>query len=372
MNEAQVEEIALKMLDPLKSHPEKVGDSRAVDGYWIETHTLGCRREGGDKEDSFWEELWKYYDHYKNDGVSKVLGDPSDGAFVTITPQRQRDFVAWSSYEPMAPTPGRFSQALHQMARTADRYPSEVLDRMFDELNQKGFAGALERDFPITADLKSSRNLGLTYGVPLGRELGIDLGFKVTKVQLSNYYNLTDKQLSKVLAHEMIHVWQFQTNTRDKTHGKDFMRKKAQLEALGIEVSRGDTVDLELGYDGDKPKELKTIRALLIQPVTGPNFGAFNLSKLNFPPNLLMWKAAIGWRSSVKMMYLVDSAHPSLQLAGTKPKKHSVFPTGIGISPKALQEILETGNVLYQGSPEEIIKREAERYSDKKPQQAEA
>lgn len=79
---------AEQMYADVKGKPHRVGDSDVVDGYWIETHTLGCRNEGGDSEENWWDEHWKFYDKYTHDGVSVVAGDPEEGTFVTITPQR--------------------------------------------------------------------------------------------------------------------------------------------------------------------------------------------------------------------------------------------------------------------------------------------
>jgi hypothetical protein len=63
------------------------GGSTVVAGYWIETHTLGCRNAADEEESTWWHGLWEFYDRYDTDGVSVVLGDPTDGKFVTITPQ---------------------------------------------------------------------------------------------------------------------------------------------------------------------------------------------------------------------------------------------------------------------------------------------
>lgn len=70
--------------------PMDVGDSGIVGGFWIETHTLGCRREGGDPEDKWWECHYEFYDSYANDGASVVLGNPEDGVFVTVTPSVEK------------------------------------------------------------------------------------------------------------------------------------------------------------------------------------------------------------------------------------------------------------------------------------------
>lgn len=70
-----------------QAHPEKVGDSMVVDGFWIESHTIGCQTDWGNSEDEAYDVLFDVYNKYKNDGISTVIGDISDGIFVSITPQ---------------------------------------------------------------------------------------------------------------------------------------------------------------------------------------------------------------------------------------------------------------------------------------------
>lgn len=65
-----------------------IGDTSLLDGYHIETHTLGCRIAADTSEDDMWDEHYTIYDEYVNDGISSVFGDPSDGIFVTVTPTK--------------------------------------------------------------------------------------------------------------------------------------------------------------------------------------------------------------------------------------------------------------------------------------------
>lgn len=71
--------------------PDLPGDSDFIDGFWIETHTLGCRNQGDDPESEWWSAHWAMYDEYAGDGMSIIGGDPSDGVFVTITPGLRTD-----------------------------------------------------------------------------------------------------------------------------------------------------------------------------------------------------------------------------------------------------------------------------------------
>ena len=77
---------AQRLLEAAK--PMVCGTSRVVDGYWIETHTLGCRDAADEPESEWWGSHLKIYDEYSNDGMSTIIGDPSDGKFATLTPPR--------------------------------------------------------------------------------------------------------------------------------------------------------------------------------------------------------------------------------------------------------------------------------------------
>jgi hypothetical protein len=83
-----VKRAALHLYQKVAHNTLLCGDVAVVDGYWIETHTLGCRNAADDPEDqwqSSHEEIW---DEYKDNGKTVVLGEPWDGGvFITITPQ---------------------------------------------------------------------------------------------------------------------------------------------------------------------------------------------------------------------------------------------------------------------------------------------
>jgi len=81
-----VARMAQQMLQQVK--PEAVGGSRVVEGWWVETHTLGCRNAADEPEEKWWDSHFAIYDEYMGDGISTVLGEPDTGKFVTMTPQR--------------------------------------------------------------------------------------------------------------------------------------------------------------------------------------------------------------------------------------------------------------------------------------------
>ena len=55
-------------------------------GWWVETHTIGCRNAADEDEEDWWDSHFTIYDEYAADGMSTLVGDPSDGKFVSITP----------------------------------------------------------------------------------------------------------------------------------------------------------------------------------------------------------------------------------------------------------------------------------------------
>jgi len=61
------------------------GDTLNIDGWSIETHTLGCRYEAGTPQESWWDEHYEIFDEYEDDKNSYVMGDPTDGIFITFS-----------------------------------------------------------------------------------------------------------------------------------------------------------------------------------------------------------------------------------------------------------------------------------------------
>ena len=83
----EVRTAAYEMLASL-SGPLSLGDTRVVDGFCLEIHTIGCRNHADDPEDEWWERHWRIYDEYAADSSCTILGDPADGYFATITRAR--------------------------------------------------------------------------------------------------------------------------------------------------------------------------------------------------------------------------------------------------------------------------------------------
>lgn len=80
--------VAYDLWRKVEGHPQRCGDSEVVDGHWLETHTLGCRNSADEPEAGWWDSHYAILDQYRTDGMSLILGDPTDGIFLTITPQR--------------------------------------------------------------------------------------------------------------------------------------------------------------------------------------------------------------------------------------------------------------------------------------------
>ena len=62
---------------------QSLGDTDVVDGWYIETHTIGCRNHADEAEENWWDNHWTIYDEYAADGRVVVEGDPADGVFIT-------------------------------------------------------------------------------------------------------------------------------------------------------------------------------------------------------------------------------------------------------------------------------------------------
>jgi len=77
-----------ELLDALAGTPDRLGDSDVAEGWWVETHTLGCRDHADEAREVWWDAHYDTYAGYASDGISCVVGDPEDGYFVTLTPQR--------------------------------------------------------------------------------------------------------------------------------------------------------------------------------------------------------------------------------------------------------------------------------------------
>lgn len=73
----QVEETARRLFEEAMAGFEVCPRPIHVLGWWIHAHTLACR-EG--------RPLQEIYEAYRTDGATFILGEPSDGGFVTVTP----------------------------------------------------------------------------------------------------------------------------------------------------------------------------------------------------------------------------------------------------------------------------------------------
>ena len=83
-------ERAEELLGIIRNNMLICGDSMVVQEWWIESHSLGCRREADEPEEAWWPSHWSILEEYARDGKSRILFDEDSGAFVTMTPQRKR------------------------------------------------------------------------------------------------------------------------------------------------------------------------------------------------------------------------------------------------------------------------------------------
>jgi len=92
-------------------------------GWWVETHTIGCRNAADEPEEEWWNSHFSIYEEYSNDGRSTVLGDPDEGRFVTITPWGTGKAAA--STVSGIPTLDEFVAYYHGIDNLYDRYDAE-------------------------------------------------------------------------------------------------------------------------------------------------------------------------------------------------------------------------------------------------------
>lgn len=77
---------AKEMYTNVEGKTNLVGDSEVVDGWWIETHTLGCRNAADEAQENWVDSHLEIFDEYSKDGISYVV-PAEDFIFVTLTPQ---------------------------------------------------------------------------------------------------------------------------------------------------------------------------------------------------------------------------------------------------------------------------------------------
>lgn len=103
----EVIEAASHMYEKVEGHPDRIGDSDVVGGFWMETHTLGCRREANEPEATVFDAHWAIYDEYKGkaDQGERVYGDPEDGIFFTVGPTIDPDLETANANKAPVVTP---------------------------------------------------------------------------------------------------------------------------------------------------------------------------------------------------------------------------------------------------------------------------
>lgn len=83
-------EAATALLEEARRDTLLCGTSFVVEGWWIESHTLGCRNAADEPEEDWWSSHWEILDRYERNGYSRILFDEDSGVFVTTQPQKRR------------------------------------------------------------------------------------------------------------------------------------------------------------------------------------------------------------------------------------------------------------------------------------------
>lgn len=138
----------MRLLREAERNVNACGDSMVAMGYWIESHTLGCRDEGGDSD--LWAAHWEFWEKYSNDGVSLLIGDPASGAFVSITPQRDRK--ATMGAEMLIELGRRVKQTIP--LKKAQKLATKVLRAIEGHIQVALIAGSVRRERPQVGDVE--------------------------------------------------------------------------------------------------------------------------------------------------------------------------------------------------------------------------
>lgn len=136
------------------------GVSGVFMGWWVESHTLGCRNAADEPEESWWDSHWKIFSDYENDGISKILTDEETGAFVTMTPQKGTIAMGVARKRRIKPTQMKLSKA--------DRLAEKVEADLAPYAEYSKIVGSVRRRAPTVGDIEL---------VVLPKNLGEFLGF---------------------------------------------------------------------------------------------------------------------------------------------------------------------------------------------------
>lgn len=103
----------------------------------------------------------------------------------------------------------------------------ENIKKIMNELNVLCFDSQLVFDFPVVL---------INSGKALGRVNCSKLTKKINKLSISRCFSWTEKHLRDVIAHELIHVYEYQVlkiedKKRSKHHGATFLNKMNELNS---------------------------------------------------------------------------------------------------------------------------------------------
>lgn len=121
-----------------------------------------------------------------------------------------------------------FSNILNEMGTEDIVDPNTInLREEYDKLNKLLFNNSL-RDVPLQWD-NSRKHLGVVRAVRNRFSTEVSVEY----LALSKFYKINYRQFRDVMAHEMIHVWQFLT-LRKADHGWTFMREANRINGMGL------------------------------------------------------------------------------------------------------------------------------------------
>lgn len=145
----EIQKAAKRLLVEALESVYRCGDTGVFMGYWVESHTLGCRKEAGDPD--LWEAHWAIWDEYSKDDQSVLIGDPADGVFVSITPVVERP--ATMGAEMLIELGGRRVKKTVPL-ETADQI-AEIISNQLRPLSDAALvAGSVRRRKPEVGDIE--------------------------------------------------------------------------------------------------------------------------------------------------------------------------------------------------------------------------
>ena len=104
-----------------------------------------------------------------------------------------------------------------------DNRPVLSINWLYAQLNRELFNDELPKDLEIRMNGRLKRSLGKAFYTYDGNGNMVPL-----KIEIAKKHRWTPRFLRKIMTHEMVHIWTYQTHNNDK-HGPKFWNKMKEL-----------------------------------------------------------------------------------------------------------------------------------------------